>query len=148
MPVALSAHGGNGVRSFIVAFLFSVNSLDDTVLPEMLYATMKGPIRLTRCRGMTYLKPGTRGLPESKLRCHIDPRVAREASACCAQEAGTPWSKDTLWACYPISATYMARRESGSWSEHSKTLLGPGSGDKRGHGAPFRVATPATDCEE
>ena len=24
----------------------------------------------------------------------------------------------------------------------------PWSGDKRGHGAPFRVVTPATDCEE
>jgi hypothetical protein len=43
---------------------------------------------------------------------------------------------------------WRAWRESSSWSEHSKTLLAPCSGDKRGHGAPFRVVTPATDCKE
>ena len=32
---------------------------------------------------------------------------------------------------------YKAWRESSSWSERSKTLLGPGSEDKRGRGAPF-----------
>ena len=32
--------------------------------------------------------------------------------------------------------TYSSRRGSGSWSERSKTLLAPGSGDKRGRGYP------------
>ena len=34
------------------------------------------------------------------------------------------------------TSTCRTRRESGSRSEHPKTLLGPGSGDKRGRGHP------------